>query len=266
MRSDSIILALLSVLLAFYCYADQIADEKNAVAVKLDYYGRCSGGRFPCSGRHLCIPASYKCDYDNDCGNHQDERNCNEKCDKWHTIWQNGGHGKLLYLFKHHLHCRNGGSMKSFKLQRAGQRIRYEYTCCKLNKKVCRNTMKYNTFTYSVPQDGANFLDRQLVNCGPYGYVSSLQLRRNSYHNKIQYFYNCCRPTAQKHRTRSSCYSDFTRWTPSHYLRSYYLAAQTVGCKNRYFLNAFQLNNRYPRGQYINTYYRYYYRCCRIKS
>ena len=143
--------------------------------------------------------------------------------------------------------------------------IRYQYTCCKLNTQVCNNRKRYNRYTYATHSSGANYLARQLVSCGRYGYVSSLGLQRSYNKKKIRFVYNCCYLRYQKYRQRTSCYSGHTSWTFNKNQKSFYLSRQTVRCKPRYFLSEFRLKNKYSSWS-SNGHFRYYYRCCRIKS
>jgi len=39
----------------------------------------CSEDQFKCANTGRCIPASYMCDGDNDCGDYSDERNCSKR-------------------------------------------------------------------------------------------------------------------------------------------------------------------------------------------
>ena len=39
-------------------------------------YSYCDSGKFECENNGNCIPSSYECDGDNDCGDNSDERNC----------------------------------------------------------------------------------------------------------------------------------------------------------------------------------------------
>lgn len=49
----------------------------------------CREDEFDCYNTgHKCIPKSFVCDYDDDCGNKADERNCPEKCTaELYTPW-----------------------------------------------------------------------------------------------------------------------------------------------------------------------------------
>ena len=225
----------------------------------------CCRNQFHCSKRRKCIPASYKCDYDNDCGDSQDERYCNERCHTRYTWYSSHGDGKVVYLDRHHPYCYNGEAMKMFHLQRSGGRVRYQYTCCRMTKSVCRNRRKYSRYTYGAHSSRATYLKNQLVSCGSTGYISSFRLRRSSNHRYIRYEYNCCFLKYGKHVKRTSCYHRYTNWTADGHGKSYFLDRQTVRCGRRYFLNAFQLHHK--RGVWWGMgKFRYYYRCCRIKS
>ena len=223
----------------------------------------CCRYQFHCSNRRKCIRGSYKCDYDNDCGDKQDERGCNERCYTRYTSYSSHGHGKLIFLDRHHPYCRHGESMKMFHLQTYGGNMRYQYTCCRMLKNLCYRRQQYNGFTYAVHSSKANLLVHQRVSCGPTGYISGFGLRRSSNGRSIRYEYNCCRLYYHKHRRRTSCYSGYTGWTIDGHAKSYYLNRQTVKCRNRYFLNAFQLNHK-AGVWWGQGWFRYYYRCCRI--
>ena len=221
----------------------------------------CCSNQFACHGKEKCIDASYKCDYDNDCGDNEDERSCNEQCVKRYTNWNEHGDGKLVYLDRQDLSCHNREQLQMFHMETSGSKIRYQYICCKLNKAVCNSTMNYNEYTYAVFSSPAQYLDRQRVSCGIAGYISSFRVRRSSNHKAIRYEYNCCHLNYLKHWMRSSCYNGYTTWTADGNGKNYYLDRQTVRCDARYFINGFRLEHNREMSMF-----RYHYRCCRIKS
>ena len=124
--SHPVLFALLGILIALNCHAYQTVEKKSPVAAELDS-GGCSRNQFHCSKKRTCIPKSYKCDYDNDCGDHEDENHCNEKCNTRRTALHFGGTGNLVYLDRLHPSCRSGESMKMFHLENYGAHIRYQY-------------------------------------------------------------------------------------------------------------------------------------------
>ena len=221
----------------------------------------CCSNQFACHGKEKCIDASYKCDYDNDCGDNEDERSCNEQCVKRYTNWNEHGDGKLVYLDRQDLSCHNREQLQMFHMETSGSKIRYQYICCKSNMDICNSIMEYNPYTYAVFSSPAQYLDRQRVSCGFTGYISSIRLRRSSNHRAIRYEYNCCYLRQQKHILRSSCYHRYTNWAADGNGKNYYLDRQTVRCDARYFINEFRLQHNRGMGMF-----RYYYRCCRIMS
>ena len=225
----------------------------------------CCRNQFHCSNRRKCIRSSWKCDYDNDCGDKQDERRCNEQCFTRHTWWSSHGGGKLVYLDRHRVRCYNGEALKMFHLQRNGGKVRYQYICCRMLKRgTCRNQVKYNRYTYGVHGSSAKYLKNQLVTCGSSAFLSSFRLTRNRARNKIRYIYNCCHLRHAKHRKRMSCYSRHTKWTyHGYHEETWYLKKQIVQCKKRYFLNGFRLQ-QYRPAWWMSGKFRYWYRCCKI--
>ena len=225
----------------------------------------CCSNQFHCSSKSKCITASYKCDYDDDCGDNQDERSCNERCHTRYTRWGAHGGGRLIFLDKHHPSCHSGESMTMFHLQRAATNIRYQYKCCRVFKSICSNKRRKSGYIHAVHNTWTYELRHQSVSCGSTGYISSFRLHRSSNHRSIRYEYNCCYLKRQRHRRRTSCYRGHTGWTADGKGKNFYLDRQTVSCRPRYFLNAFKL--LYKKGAWWKMgKFRYYYRCCRIKS
>ena len=224
----------------------------------------CCRNQFHCSNRRKCIQLSQRCDYDNNCGDKQDERHCNERCYTRYTSLSTYGGGRVVYLDRHHPICHKGEAMKMFHLQRIGGSIRYQYTCCRLLKSyICRNRRTYNHFTYAKHNTKSYYLRHQKVSCGSASFLSSFHLNRNSRHDRIRYEYNCCRLRYSTHRRKTRCYSQYTGWTLDGHGKNYYLDRQTVKCAHRYFLNTFQLHWK-GRSWWRMGHWRYYYRCCKI--
>ena len=224
----------------------------------------CCRNQFHCSSRRKCIPYSQRCNYDNNCGDKQDERYCNEHCYVRYTWLSAYGHGNLVYLDRHRPNCGNGAALKMFHLQRIGGRIRYQFICCRLLKSyICYNRAKYNRFTYASHHSRTYELRHQSVSCGGNSYISSFALQRNNRHNHIRYAYNCCHLRYWSHRRRMTCYARHTHWTADGHGKNFFLDRQTVRCAHRYFLNTFQLQWR--KGAWWGQgSWRYYYRCCKI--
>ncbi|XP_065069406.1 uncharacterized protein LOC135694543 [Rhopilema esculentum] len=223
----------------------------------------CCRNQYHCSRRRKCIPSYQRCNYDNNCGDKQDERYCNERC-FWRYTGLNGyGGGRVVYLDRQRPYCPSGSVMKSFGLQNIGSRIRYRFICCRLNKYICYNRAKYNTYSYAVHNSRGQTLARQPVHCPGSAYLSGFRLSRNRHGNRIRYIYNCCYLRFYRHRKRSTCYSRHTRWTNDGKGNIIYLNRQYVTCGPRYFLSYFRLQHR--RGKWWGAgSFRYHYRCCKI--
>ena len=57
------------------------------ISIFLDFFSfflvQCSSTEFKCADGRKCIPSSYLCDDDNDCGDNSDESNCPGKISDW---------------------------------------------------------------------------------------------------------------------------------------------------------------------------------------
>jgi hypothetical protein len=225
-------------------------------------FNRCCGYQFHCSNKKKCIPLSRKCNYNNDCGDKQDEASCSERCWVKRTPWNNAGGGNMVYMDRHRLTCGGARGIKMFRLRRSGGSIRYEYICCALTRSnVCANTRRWNGFTYDGNGDTV-YLDRQTISCGNrHGYVNGFWLERNGRHNRIRYSYDCCNLKSYQHRVRTTCYTSRTGFTYDGNGKNYYLDRQTVRCNYRYFLTYIRLerNGRHDR-------WRYRFTCCKIRT
>lgn len=149
-------------------------------------FNGCCSNQYHCSNRRKCIPSSYKCDYDNDCGDKQDEASCSESCTTKYTSWKSHGGGDSVYLDRHRINCGgNDNILKMFHLERSGGNVRFKYICCKFTKAVCTVAKRTNGFTYDGDGDTV-YLDRQTLSCGDHGYLNDYWLERNSNHDQVR--------------------------------------------------------------------------------
>ena len=226
-------------------------------------FNGCCSGQYHCTNTKNCIPSSDKCNYDNNCGDHQDESSCSEHCYVVGGSWEDDGGGNLVYLDRLNLKCGHWGKvLKMFHLERNGGRIRYKYKCCNLNKRICINVRKYNRFTLD---GGGNsvYLDRQAVSCGNHAFLNGFWLRRNHALNRIRYEYLCCNLREERHRRRTHCEEKRTGYTyHDDKGSSVYLDRQKVECQGRSFLSSFALERDHSSGKH----WRYRYTCCEVRS
>lgn len=217
----------------------------------------CCPSKYHCTANRKCIPGTWRCDYDNDCGNSQDEASCSESCHYKYTTWNSHGRGNAVYMDRHRINCGGSGNVIQYvKMQRSGSQIRFEYKCCKLLKNVCSLRKVTNAFTYDGNGDTV-YLDRQTVSCGSYGVLNDFWLSRSSNHKYWRYNYYCC----DMYRPRLSCYRSSTSFTYDGNGKNYYLDRQSISCDSRYFLQYFRLNRNRSHDKW-----RYSYRCCRITT
>eukprot|EP00795_Rhopilema_esculentum_P012517 gene12517-biopygen2563 len=114
-------------------------------------------------------------DYDNDCGDNQDEQSCQEQCTTKYTAWDEHGGGNSIFLDRQKLDCGGQGQvLKMFHLEARPDQIRYKYKCCKLNKPtMCTPTSHSTGYTYDGKGD-TFFLDRQTLDCSKNGYLNDM--------------------------------------------------------------------------------------------
>lgn len=71
-----------------------------------------------------------------------------ENCAEKFTPWNADGGGNTLYLDRHRLNCgASSDVLRSFQLERLGNKIRYKYMCCNLPKGTC--SLRSSKFLYS---------------------------------------------------------------------------------------------------------------------
>ncbi|CAG2196875.1 unnamed protein product [Mytilus edulis] len=170
------------------------------------------------------------------------------------TPWNDDGGGNTVYLDRHRVSCGEPGNViNRFKLERArGNKIRYRYTCCKLEGNACVTRGINNAFTSGGNGD-LIYLDRQKVECEN-GVLNEFKLYRKGYSSSYKYGYKCC----DLDSSRLSCQKSSTRETDEGTRQNYYLDRQTVACSEGQFLQSFKLQRT------NNRRIRYNITCCRV--
>ena len=259
-------------------YTGKCRCKRNFVG-KLCQYHYCLPSQFHCSRKKKCIRRQQRCDYENDCGDNQDEQGCVEKCRSKTTPANAAGGGPLIFLDRHRPDCGKSGLITSFRLRRSGvSRIYYSYRCCQLLAPVCVTERKVSRYSPATSQTGPFQLHLQSVYCKTDSFLSAFRLTRNSGRNKIRYEFKCCRVRGYRLKRRMKCTSKFTKWTdagqPNKRTINFYLDRQRVSCGKRYFLNGFKLFGKskmrltgkiLPPVEHIFQ-WRYRYRCCTITA
>ena len=106
------------------------------------------------------------------------------KCSEKYTSWNKHDGGNMVSLDRHRPDCGAGKVMSYYHLERSGANIRYRYKCCQFKGNIYTMHQKYTSFSY----DGHGkmyYLDRHTADCGPYGFISSIRIERNSGHDKV---------------------------------------------------------------------------------
>ena len=116
-------------------------DSGNPCSYRSNGYWCAHGG--------FCIPREKRCNYDNDCGDAQDEKYCNELMYTWETRWNDAGKGDTRYLDRHRVFCQ-GNVLKNFVLNAAGNTVGYVYTCSLLRRRnICKSVRKSTRYNDS---------------------------------------------------------------------------------------------------------------------
>ena len=114
------------------------------------------------------------------------------------TSFSSDGNGKFVYLDRHTADCGTTGFINDFKVERNSghDKVRYRYYCCNLKDQRWKNAAscysKYTSYT-DDGNDKVYYLDRQTVSCNSGYALSYFKLQRNGSHNKVRYYYKCCK-------------------------------------------------------------------------
>ncbi|XP_066929946.1 SE-cephalotoxin-like [Clytia hemisphaerica] len=99
-------------------------------------FAKCCGSNFNCQNTGKCISSSSKCNYRKDCSQGEDEADntCKEYCYRHSTYWHSRGDGSVIYLDRQRGSCSSSGYIiKSFYLERSGDKQRHVFRCCRFN-------------------------------------------------------------------------------------------------------------------------------------
>ena len=232
---------------------------------------QCCKDEFHCSNKKKCIPMSKKCNYDDDCGDNEDEDDdiCTEHCE-WRSGPSNWAKGESARM-----HCGNSqwvlqaiNNVKDMISNAINQDVirRYnpkalakpvKYKCCKLNK----NIMSSNVFNHEMKSEKLRHDDH--VECKDDNYINEIRLGdkryKSSFWDKAEFFlkytYSCNGP---RHGKKYLPQVGYTEWG------SKFSWKLTIDCSKRFgprsFLNSYRIEGNWSRGKR----HRYKYVCSRI--
>lgn len=242
---------------------------RGATSHRKPCFERCCRGQFHCSSRRKCISNNLKCNYRNNCGDRQDERDsiCNEYCYNKYTSWHSAGGGSVWYLDRQQGSCYGRDVIQSLQLVRSGNSQRYKMRCCRWHKNLYtrRHTKHngWNRLSNIGGLTGQNIRcnnDRELLHSfvidGKWKKKSWISIRKSFY---IKYWYRCDRVTNTTYRM--TCRNGATRRVSRGNRKTQRLDGLNIDCRARFgarwFLNQFQLRESHGRIWYN-------FRCCRI--
>ena len=167
------------------------------------------------------------------------------------------GHTTWYPLLNHNPSChglQGTTIMTGVKLEKIGTGIRYNSTCCDFKDPVCRTTKKSTTWNY-FGQGKANYLDRHIMECGGFGFISSFQLE--NINSQIRYVYNCCAIFDSKWKNLMQCFDRFTSYVEVNSHSIYTLAQIPVQCEGGFGLSRLEMQIKDLR-------WRFRFRCCKV--
>ena len=214
----------------------------------------CCKNQFHCSNTKKCIHKSLWCNYDNDCGDKQDEFHCKERC---RIRLGNRRHSRSIKDTT--APC--NGALNGFRLVWAGRDVRWSTKCCMpfaLNRFHSRRVWNHWT-RYRRVYD----LSKQTVNCGLYSFLRSFHINY-SWPGKVRFEYVC--QDRRVYGNRFHCVWKHTPWRKDgNGKKAYRLTNQIFNCPPRYFINLFHMKSK-PTGSWTiaEGKWMHVYRCCRI--
>lgn len=173
-------------------------------------------------------------------------------CYAKYTRFNTNGHGRVIYLDRHHVNCGLNQVVSSMVLRTddSHRRYQYVYTCCTMPIQ-CHDYYKKTSYN---GDKNALMLDKHNVECANDDFIRAFHLGRNVEHSRIQYRYHCCNMTG----VHKDTYVDSTPWNTEGGGDATYLNRHHVKCKLGYGLTKFQLK-RDGQGSY-----RYEFKCAKV--
>lgn len=173
-------------------------------------------------------------------------------CYAKYTRFNTNGHGRVIYLDRHHVNCGLNQVVSSMVLRTddSHRRYQYVYTCCTMPIQ-CHDYYKKTSYN---GDKNALMLDKHNVECANDDFIRAFHLGRNVEHSRIQYRYHCCNMTG----VHKDTYVDSTPWNTEGGGDATYLNRHHVKCKLGYGLTKFQLK-RDGQGNY-----RYEFKCAKV--
>lgn len=176
----------------------------------------------------------------------------------------------ISFLSQIKIECPEQEILSSFVYEQNDQnQFKYNYQCISLNtKQVSRvfanNWSLWGKWNYASANSrrlgNVNFLDRQTVDCGRRGYLTSLETENNNATGSIRYIYKCAKATNVDVKA-NNCFERKTKKADSEdfYLPS--LQYHHVQCNENEGLLKFvlQVDYKAPRGHVW-----YKYSCCEL--
>ena len=142
--------------------------------------------------------------------------------------------------------------MTGVKLDKIGSHIRYNVSCCDFKDPVCHTTTKL-TLWNDYGHGNAVFLDRHLMDCGGFGFISSFQLESIS--SLIRYAYKCCAIFDSKWKNLTQCFDRFTSYVADNAHSIYTLAQIPVQCETGFGLSSIEMQ------RLVTGHWRFGFRC-----
>ena len=145
--------------------------------------------------------------------------------------------------------------MTGVKLEKAGTDIRYNFTCCNFKDPVCHATTKstpWNDYGAGNPRN----LDRHIMECGSFGFISSFQLENDN--SRIRYVVWCCELFDSKWKNSMQCSDKSTQYVEDNGHSIYTMAQVPVQCEAGFGLSRLRLQRVTFKD------WGYGFRCCKV--
>ena len=146
--------------------------------------------------------------------------------------------------------------MTDIKLEVNGTDIRYNYSCCKFKDHVCSKVAKSTLWD----EDGDGlvlYIDRHLIFCGNFSFISSFQLERMN--SQIRYSYTCCELFDRKWQSLTQCFDKSTAYVPNNERSIFTWPQIPVACDPGFGLSSLLLKRDASWAEW-----KFEFRCCKV--